>query len=195
MEEIRFNRQQIFEFWQETTGVAANKIEHVYNQVFHLIGAENYAEEMVADWKQRLYLLCNEISRGWTKSSRIETKFLSKYSTWLQKEVIFTLTTPPAPMEAAAAIPEVPRPSASGAGRPAKDYKSSSDRTKRRKTEELRKKVTTPELAHATKMKLRSTGQHTTAKLVEETIETTPIRAFKIRRAWIRKKFNIIFRF
>lgn len=185
--EIKFTRLQIFEFWHQTTGLSANKYDRVCSNVFEIIGAEKYAEDVVNDWKQNLYLLCNEINRRWTKSGRIKNNFLSKYSTWLHKEVIITLPAPPTPLEAAGEVAELPRPSTSRAGRPAKDYKLSSDRSKRRKTSELIKNISTPEITHAAKMKLRSTGQHTAAKLVEEAIETTPTRAIKIREAWKRK--------
>ena len=59
-------------------------------------------------------------------------------------------------------------------GRPSKTFDESSDRSKRRRTEDLRKKHSTPELSYAAKMKLRASGKLEEAKLIGEALETTP---------------------
>lgn len=189
MEGTKLIRRQIFDFWVEATGAVDSKIEQVFNRVCHLVGAEYFGEAEEADLKKTLRQFCGEINRRWAKCSRNQTEFRRKYSTWLQKEFIFNLAAPRATEEAPTTISEEARPSTSRKrrGRPTKPYTSSSVRSKRRKTADLLKNISTPELAHATKMKLRTMGKTEAAKVVEEATETTPTRAIKIRKAWKRK--------
>jgi hypothetical protein len=62
-------------------------------------------------------------------------------------------------------------------------FEESSQRSKRRKSKELRQTVGFPELTHATKMRLRSAGKTDAAKGISEAFETTPKRALGIRKA------------
>jgi len=63
-------------------------------------------------------------------------------------------------------------------------FEESSEKSKRRKSEELRKTVGFPEPTQATKMNLRSSGKTDAAKLFSEALETTPARGLRIRIAW-----------
>jgi len=62
-------------------------------------------------------------------------------------------------------------------------FEDSSERSKGRKSKELRKTVGFPELTHVTKMSLRSSGKTDSAKLSSETLETIPTRGLRIRKA------------
>jgi hypothetical protein len=62
-------------------------------------------------------------------------------------------------------------------------FEGSSERSKDRKSKELRKNVGFPELTQATKMSLRSAGKTDAAKLFSEALETTPTRGLRIRKA------------
>ncbi|KYN21922.1 hypothetical protein ALC57_05694, partial [Trachymyrmex cornetzi] len=68
-----------------------------------------------------------------------------------------------------------------------KSFDTSSDRSKRRKTEEIRKTFTADELAYATQMSLRSTGNLEAAKVVKDVSSTSPIRAAKYVTAFQSK--------
>lgn len=78
-------------------------------------------------------------------------------------------------------------PNESSIGRPSIPFAESSDRSKRRKTENLRQNFSTEELTFSAQMKLRDAGRNDAAKLVHEATDTSPSRASKIRRAWMTK--------
>lgn len=107
--------------------------------------------------------------------------FLKKNKTWLEQTISLKVSDYEIDIE---------RPSTSGVGRPAVSFEISSDRSKRWKTEKMRKKSHTKELTYATKMKLRSEGKMDAAKLQSEAIDTTPSRAKRIREAWIHHEKN-----
>lgn len=64
-------------------------------------------------------------------------------------------------------------------GRPECSFRESSDRSKRRKTQELRKTHTTDELSYATKMSLRESGAVSAAKVVNDVTFKSSARAMK----------------
>lgn len=69
-------------------------------------------------------------------------------------------------------------------GRPKKAFSDLSDRGKRKLTELLRLTSSSEELAFATSMNLRSSGNEPAAKLIKEITETTPTRASRIQQKW-----------
>jgi hypothetical protein len=71
-------------------------------------------------------------------------------------------------------------------------FEESSERSKRRKSEELRKTAGFLELTHTTKMNLRSSGKTDAAKLFSEILETTPARGLRIRKAWGAHAKNVL---
>lgn len=73
-------------------------------------------------------------------------------------------------------------------GRPEVPFNDCSDRSKRRKTQDLLVKNSTETLSYATSMALRKSGNEDAAKLVKEITLTTPKRAQKIRESWKSKK-------
>lgn len=62
-----------------------------------------------------------------------------------------------------------------------------SDRSKRRKTKELRTSNTTEELAYATQMSLRASGQSHASKIIKDVTLTNPIRVSKYITAFTSK--------
>ena len=74
------------------------------------------------------------------------------------------------------------------AGRPTTDFDSSSERSNRRKTENLRNSHDTSELAYATEMSLRATGSFAASTVLKEIVTKSPTRASKYRTAF--KKFD-----
>lgn len=98
--------------------------------------------------------------RFWKSCNRTETRFRAKYGNWLKKKIVFPATL--------------------RKGRPKKNFESSSDVVKRRRTENIRKTATTAELTFATSMKLREDGKSAEAALLKEATTTTPNRAKRI---------------
>lgn len=70
-------------------------------------------------------------------------------------------------------------------GRPSLDFATSSDRSKRRKTEELRKKYTPAQLLQATTLNFRSSGNLDSAKVIQD-VTASPTRATRYRAAFAK---------
>ncbi|CAL1672299.1 unnamed protein product [Lasius platythorax] len=107
----------------------------------------------------------------WQKVNRTEI-FFKKYEEWLNAPVFFPV---PATSQKT--------PTNKG-GRFSTEFASCSDRSKRRKTEEIRATLTSNELAYATQMSLRSAGQLDASKIVKEATLTSPLRASRYRKAF-----------
>lgn len=69
-------------------------------------------------------------------------------------------------------------------GRPTVPFEESDERTKRKKTEHLRKSTPIAELSFATQMSLRASGSTQASKLLKEITTSSPNRAGKYRKAY-----------
>lgn len=70
-------------------------------------------------------------------------------------------------------------------GRPSQSFASSSDRSKRRKTQEVRSTLSTEELTYAAQMSLRSSGRVHAAQVLQDVTLISPTRASKyIAAVW-----------
>lgn len=72
-------------------------------------------------------------------------------------------------------------------GRPEKTFAQSSEHSKRRKTENLRKSLEPEEIVFAAKMKFRSAGKKDAAKVLED-INTSPNQATRYKKAFMRSR-------
>lgn len=139
------------------------KLEFLEN---HLLQSEDFSTEQINIIKHDLSRFKSEVKSRWTKALRKEEYFLKKNEEWLQG----TFNIPKI----------VNRP-----GRPSKSFEASSERTKRRKTEELRKTTNLEVLTYATQSKLADSGKRD-ASLVLKEIISTPKRATKYKKAFSR---------
>ena len=69
-------------------------------------------------------------------------------------------------------------------GRRSVDFKEVSDRSKRRRTEELRANNSTSELTFAANMSLRLSGENDASKILNDITTKSPTRASKYRKAF-----------
>lgn len=104
--------------------------------------------------------------RKWLACNYMESRFLERHSEWLN-EVISLPAAEPKPKSA---------------GRPSKEFGESSERSKRRKTMELRNYVPVDELTYAAQMSQRAAGNADAAAVIRETLKS-PTRATKFRKA------------
>ena len=74
-------------------------------------------------------------------------------------------------------------------GRRSAEFDSSSERSKRRKTEKLRVSYTTSELAYATQMSLRASGAPQASRALRDVITKSPERASRNQTAF-KKTFD-----
>ena len=177
---------QIFEILFEKKGEGrSSRIKHVINTVSALFGVEE-DQQALKTLKKEIGRVCSRIFAKFEKSHRIKDRFLQDNALWLQSDAkLLPASSPPTSSSQ-------PGPSSTlRRGRPSQPFGESSDRSKRRKTEDIRKSKSSSELSFATQMSLRHKGKVAEAKLLQEATTTTPTRARKIRRAWLSHQKQI----
>jgi hypothetical protein len=157
-------RKQLFIIMQQQN---ANKItEKLKCLEKYLLQLDNFSDEYAIKIKHDFSHFKSEMKRRWTNGLRKEEKFMMENKNWL--EGTFT----------------IPR-EMNRSGRPSKSFGESSQRSKRRKTEELRKHTELDVLTYVTRSKLGESGMKD-ASLVLKEIICTPKRATKYKKAYSR---------
>lgn len=128
----------------------------------YLLNADSYSEEQKREIKHDFSRLKSEFQRRWHKAKNTKNYFLKANSSWL---------------EGAFQLPQV----AMFRGRPQKSFEECSERTKRRKTEEVRREADLQILSHATQSELYAAG-HRNASLVVKQIVQNPCIATKCKQ-------------
>lgn len=133
-----------------------------------LLNTQNYSEDQRKHIKHKLSNLKSEIKRRWVASHYVEDHFLKRNDGWLQGtfELPQAISRP--------GRPAIPRP-----GRPHKSFDVVSERSKRRKTETIRRELTSKELTFATHVKLRSEGKADAANVIKN-LAKSPKKHFNI---------------
>lgn len=106
----------------------------------------------------------SEFKAKWVAANYIHDRFLKKNVQWLEKTIQFAIWT------------------SNKSGRPTKDFGESSDRSKRRKTKDLRDSVPADELTFAAQMSQRAEGNIDVYKIIKD-VTSTPTRGTKFRKA------------
>jgi len=135
------------------------KLEFIEN---YLLNYENYSDEQIKEIKHKFSHFKSELKLRWTTAHKKEDIFMKKNIDWL---------------EGTFAIPKVVNRS----GRPTKTFKELSERSKRRKTENLRNITDTEVLTYAAQVKLGTTGNRVASKILKE-ITNFPKRAIEYKR-------------
>lgn len=118
-------------------------------------------------------MLFNQMRTRWQLSHRQSNAFFKKNGEWLSGQVCFAVSTD-----------TVRTNPGNKGGRPSLHFGKSSERSKRRKTTDIRTSFNSDELAYATQMNLRSSGKLDAAKVVKDVTMTSPSRASKYRTAY-----------
>lgn len=128
--------------------------------------------------EKSLGLLFANFRSRWKAANRGQEKFLKNNEEWLNGTVCFsTLSDTECTTSTSEKI--VKNDEKGTSGRPSKSFASSSDRSKRRKTEEIRSTLSTEELTYAAQMSLRTSGQVDAAQVLKDVTLTSPTRASK----------------
>jgi len=109
----------------------------------------------------------------WQQVQRKEERFFDTYDEWLSVFVSFNI-------KSQRVLETSKKPDF---GRPSLEFATSSDRTKRRKTEDIRSQTSVEELSFATQMSLRASGKLDAAKIVKDVTLGSPSKAEKYRRS------------
>ncbi|XP_071635291.1 uncharacterized protein [Temnothorax longispinosus] len=130
------------------------KLQHPYNLPDHT--------------KQPIRKLIFDLKDKWQKSKRTESVFFKTYGEWLGVFISFGLK-------------EENKETDIG-GRPSTSFEDSSERSKRRKTENLRTQSSTEELSYAAQMNLRAEGKVDAAKILKHVTSSSPSKAKRYRK-------------
>lgn len=133
----------------------------------HLLSSESYAENQIESLKRNYVRFKSQIKQRWLKAHKKEDVFLKNNNSWLEGTF------------------EIPVVSQNRPGRPSMLFNELSERTKRRKTEEVRSVVTQDVIIHAAQVELRKSGKRDASQILKE-ITRSPTRASKYKKAFCK---------
>lgn len=133
----------------------------------------NCDEELSQDLNKKIAHFKSQYKSRWLKAFRMEERFCKNNSTWLDTSISFQIREEMKTIE-------------TKKGRPKISFETSSERAKRLKTKELRDSTPVNLLTYATEMSLRAVGQAQASKLLHEITSTSPKRASRYRKAYVK---------
>lgn len=136
----------------------------------NLLSCEGYNEDQIVNLKRRFAHFKSEIKQRWTKAHYKEDKFIKNNQCWLEG----TFEIP--------VVDTQKRP-----GRPSKSFEDASERSKRRKTKELRSNFEKDLIIHAAKVELGKSGKKDASNVLKD-ITSSPTRATKYKKAFYHLK-------
>lgn len=140
------------------------KLESLKNR---LISSEGLTDAEIDILKSDFAHFKSEVKRRWTKAHYKEDQFLNNNQSWLEG----TFAIP-------VADHTVNRP-----GRPSKPFEELAERSKRRKTKDLRSCFDEDIIVHAAQVELRKTGKRDASNVLKD-IMKSPTRASKYKKAY-----------
>lgn len=122
-----------------------NSLEEQFEYLFKFLkDCTDCPEDCLDDLKLKISRFTSKFKTKWIQARRIERYFLEIHESWLRGTLSFT---------------DYSKKNAQSKGRPKLNFEDCSERSKRRKTQELREKHTEEELVFATQMSLRMSGK------------------------------------
>ncbi|XP_017470077.1 PREDICTED: uncharacterized protein LOC108361823 [Rhagoletis zephyria] len=132
-----------------------------------LLSSEKYSDEQISALKHNFSHFKSQIKKKWLQVHKKEDVFLSKYKSWLEGGFELTVAAKP-----------------KRCGRPQKHFSDSGERSKRRKTAELRSTVKDKDfIMHAASVELIKSGKRDASKVLKD-IQNSPTRATKYKKAF-----------
>lgn len=135
----------------------------------YLLSLEDYSDNDLKSMKSKISHIKTEFRSRWKKAQKIETRFLQNNDEWLNKTL---------------AIPKVREQSS---GRPTKSFSESSERSKRRKTTDLRNDTDDEMLLYAAQSKLHASGKRDASKVLKQMI-SSPTKGTKIKKSYEKQE-------
>lgn len=169
--EKEFNRLSLYKLFKESSDKTIDqKLQFVENR---LADITKCPEDERHSLKRSLSHFKSDFKKRWYLANRKDERFLQKYSDWLANKI------------------KLPVFSLPSSGRPEKDFNELSERSKRRKTEELRQQSSSEELAFAASVSHRACGNPDAADLIKEITET-PTKATEFKKSLLMSEKNKI---
>lgn len=130
-----------------------------------ILSGKKYHEDQISTIKQRFANFKSELKQRWLKAHKKEDVFRKYNDSWLQGTFQLPVVT-----------------SETRRGRPCKVFDESSERSKRRKTEEIRSNVDGEVIVCAAQTELRKTGKRDASDVLRNML-CSPTRATKYKKA------------
>lgn len=130
-----------------------------------VLSQDEYCEEEKKEVKHKLSYLKSQFKKKWMEAHKKSQLFLQKNDKWLQGTF------------------EIQRVKGRSSGRPTKSFLESSERSKRRKTQEVRSAVDKELLIHAAQTCLQSSGERIASNILKD-ITNSPQTAQAYQKAY-----------
>lgn len=117
--------------------------------------------------KQIISTLFCKLRTKYQEAKHRDDYFFKKFESWLSTKVSFAVDA---------------KSRKKSTGRPREGFDQLSDRSKRRRTEDIRTKYGPAELSYAAQMRLRSSGQVDASVVVKDVSSASPLKATKYRK-------------
>lgn len=197
-EEISFTRKEIFIFVKSELNGKINVVTDIVEMEVSKKLKHPYI--LPKSLKDAVSKLISEFRKRWQQVSRNEMKFFQKFDEWLNVPVSFTIENEGSKTSAEDTMGHpctentMGRPSTTEdtVGRPSTSWGDLSDRSKRRRTEKVRKEHTVHELAYATQMGLRASGNLNASNVIRDITQGSPSRASQYRKSMKRVSENVL---
>lgn len=134
-----------------------------------LLSCEGYSEDQIKTLKRTFSHFKSQLRQRWLSAHKKEEVFRKYNDSWLEGTI------------------EIPVVAQNRPGRPRILFGESSERTKRRKTEEIRSNLEEEVIIHAAQVELRKSGKRNASDILKE-ITSSPTRATKYKRAFSKAK-------
>ncbi|XP_050308380.1 uncharacterized protein LOC126744859 [Anthonomus grandis grandis] len=158
-----FKRRSLYEIMKECNEqTIADRILYLEKKLKFITKCPEYENSY---FQRSLGNFKSELKKKWENASRKEDRFLATNEQWLNGSVSLIMWENITPK----------------AGRPPKEFGDLSERSKRRKTQDLRAQASSVELTYTAQMSQRSDGNIDVSKIIKD-ITLTPTRASKIRK-------------
>lgn len=161
---IQFTRKALFDILNEFKGKKMEEKFALFEE--RLINLVNCPDNEKNNFIRTLKNFKSDFIKKWKDASYKEERFLKTNEQWLTTSI---------------ELRNWPEDSTKKTGRPQKSFEDLCDRSKRRKTKELREQVPVEELTYAAGVSQRTSGNTDASKIIKD-IVASPTRATKIRK-------------
>lgn len=133
----------------------------------HLLSPDDLSEEQINKYNSDFAHFKTQVKQRWSKAHKKEKIFLKNNALWLEGTFEIPIRTPNHP----------------GPGRPRKSFEESSERSKRRRTQDLRSNVEDGSMIlHAAQVQLSTMGKRDASSILKN-IVSSPTRATRYKKA------------
>jgi len=168
---LEFTRRELYQIIKKSTErLTGDKLIALEDE---LIKKTQCPEEKKSEFRRTLRYFKSDFQKKWVASNYMEERFLMNNENWLNNLI------------------QLPTWKTIKASRLVKGFQESSDRGKRRKTQDLRKQVSVEQLTYAVCMSQKAAGNNDVSQIIKD-ITVSPTRAKKFRASVINAETKTV---